>query len=757
MSAPTGDGRRRPLPSLLLLLLAAALPVAAIAAPAPDSLLASLAIPVTRDRPREFIFTDKGAAHLCGEAVGENDRAYHGFVVAMHELLDGWALRLEDGAELSARTAARARVRPDRLVREYELPDGSVVTETVVLFDRADGFQVRYEGVPPGRFAVVPRVDMRFIWRVPRPEYTVAWADRTLRVARADRRDAADGRRDPPWLAVRVEGADDFVSAGRYVAARYPKGAARRAMDHATPYVPGEIVGHVPPRVPSATVTVTVAADTTAAAAAARAARLAAAADSLAAHRAARLAALADPALLSTGVPRDDRALAWARISLDALVMEQRGTGIYAGFYWFTTYWGRDTFIVLPGALAAGLDPAVAREVLAGFAAYQQRDPASPRLGRLPNFVTVEQVQYASVDATWWFVRALDRYWRLTGDDAFARRMTPVVVLACEGALAQAVDERGLLTHGDGETWMDAGGERHPWSPRGDRAVEVQALFHAGLLTAARLVERFGGEADGVRDADLARRYRGAAARLATAFRRRFWHDGRLVDHLDRDGTPDRQLRPNGLLALLASPGLLTADQRAAVVDRVRRGGLVTPWGIRSLAPDDPQYHPRHLWLDRYHYDEAYHNGDVWLWLSGPYVSALPDPRDGFDQTRMLLDEVLDRGAVGTLREIRDGDPAPPGKDEFGGATSQAWSLSELLRTVHDDYLGLDVDLAADPPRVTVRPAVPDAWPRLAATVAIGDRTCRITATRDTVTLAWDRPPPPAWRIEAAPRFPRVR
>ena len=122
-------------------------------------------------------------------------------------------------------------------------------------------------------------------------------------------------------------------------------------------------------------------------------------------------------------MPRDDLALAWARVSLDNLIMNQRGPGIYAGFYWFTTYWGRDTFISLPGAC---IDERRfrdgARRCCARFAEYQEQDPASPREGRVPNFVTVDQVQYASIDGTWWFVRALDELWRQSGDDEFAAR-----------------------------------------------------------------------------------------------------------------------------------------------------------------------------------------------------------------------------------------------------------------------------------------------------------------------------------------------
>ena len=700
----------------------------ALALEAADDVLADLVLEVAPDHPREFIFTDKGAAHLCGEVVGPVTRSYHGFYVAMHEILDGWALRLEDGSELSQATADEARVRPDRLERVWRLPTGETVTATVTLLDRSDGFRILYEGVPSGAFAFVPRVDMRFLWKVTRPSYLVEWREGVLRVAREDRPRRGDDERHPPWLAVAVSGADDFVADGRHVPSQYPKSAARQAMERANPYLPGEIRGRIPPRVPSGRVEVVVATGDDSAGAAAAARRLQSAAGELTAARVARLAELARPERLTTGVERDDRALAWARVSLDNLVMAQRGTGIYAGFYWFTTYWGRDTFIVLPGALAGGLDFATAREILRSFATFQDRNPASERFGRVPNFVTVDQVQYASIDGTWWFVRALDEYWRRSGDHDPAREMTPVVFRACEGALGHAVDAEGLLTHGHGETWMDGGGEANPYSPRGDRSVEAQALFHRGLHVAARLAVRFDGEAAGLRGEELAQRYDLAARKLWQAFQLRFVGDGRIADHLDPDGTPDRQHRPNGLLALMVSPDLFNEDQRRLIVEE-NREHTVTPWGVRSLDAADPAYHPRHLWLDRYYYDEAYHNGDIWLWLSGPYVSALPEPSEGFDQTRMLLDEIMDEGAVGTLQEIRDGDRADS-NDEFGGATSQAWSLSELLRNVADDYLGVDVDLSGAQPRIVIAPSLPADWPRLVGEVRVGKHLLRVDVSR---------------------------
>lgn len=713
-------------------------PVPAAAAPPAD-----LTIPVTTAHPREFIFTDKGAAHLAGECVGPDTRSYHGFTIAMHEVVDGWSLRLEGGVELGAATAFEAEVTPDRLVRRHRLPDGGIVTETVELFDRENGFRVQWDEVPPGAFAVAPRVDMRFLWKVEQPAYETRWTGDALVMCRQDKLAAAPDPAHPAWLAIAVRGADHFEPDGRHVETRYAKDAARRAMEKASPYLPGTIGGRIPPQVPSGRVEVVFAADVSAEAAQERALRLREQAFDLLAARRARLEKLVGDTRLTTGVARDDVALAWARVSLDNLIMNQRGPGIYAGFYWFTTYWGRDTFISLPGACVTSGDFETARTLLRGFAGFQEKDPASKREGRVPNFVTVDQVQYASIDGTWWFVRALDELWRQSGDDAFARELAPVVFRAVAGARRHAVDSEGFLVHGDGETWMDGGGEQNPHSPRSTRAVEVQALWHRGLLTAARLAERFGSDAG----ADPAVDYRGLAEALAADFGRAFWVGGRLVDHLNADGTPDAQVRPNALLAVLSSPTLFTAEQRATITAEATRD-LVRPHGVLSLTAADPAFHPKHVDLAKYHYDEAYHNGDIWLWLSGAYVSALNEPRAGFGQTRMLLDEIMDEGAVGTLQEIRDGAPAAS-NDEFGGATSQAWSLAELLRNVVQDYAGLRVDLTAAEPVVELRPSLPEAWPSLTLVTNIGNIDCEVVVPgADTPPeIHFSREPDPRWRF----------
>ena len=160
----------------------------------------------------------------------------------------------------------------------------------------------------------------------------------------------------------------------------------------------------------------------------------------------------------------------------------------------------------------------------------------------MPNFVTVDQVQYASIDGTWWFVRALDELWRQSGDDDFAARDGAGGVPRRGRARWRTPSTTsGFLTHGDGETWMDGGGEENPYSPRGNRAVEVQALWHRGLLTAARLAERFRRRR---RDPQPGLRRRTADTPGRRTSTRSFWQGGRLVDHLNADGIADTRSGP---------------------------------------------------------------------------------------------------------------------------------------------------------------------------------------------------------------------
>jgi glycogen debranching enzyme len=536
----------------------------------------------------------------------------------------------------------------------------------------------------------------------------------------------------------------EFTPDERFRPTEYPKDAARRAMARTNPFTPGRLSFTRGAKATAPAVFVFgLGADERSATEEAR--KLL---DGLSGYRKQKLDLVEErlsTAEIVTGDENVNKAFRWARVSMDNLIMNQRGTGIYAGFYWFPNYWGRDSFISLPGACLATGRYDTAREILTSFMAYQDADTASPRLGRFPNIVNPDDLQYAGVDGTWWLVRAAWKYWLATGDAEFLEKGFPAVRLAIEGAFATAVDEQGFLTHGNGETWMDAGGEAHPYTPRGDRAVEVQALFHHGLLVGSAWARTLaaaphaGAKANELES--LAKKWESAALRLRGAFREIFWNerDGYLYDHLNTDGTRDSQLRANAILALwvsrdrrdfdhvaagdaalrpLYAEPLIDGD-RARAIMRTASEHLILPHGVTSLSPKDPQFRPRHLDLDRYFFDEAYHNGDVWEWLTGPAASCLIEVGEkerAWKLVEPLVREILDEACVGTLREIRDGVDAP-GKTEFGGATSQAWSLAEFIRVCLTEFVSFEPREKTGAPQCrymgirgwTAADAVPDA------------------------------------------------
>jgi glycogen debranching enzyme len=635
-------------------------------------------IEVTRPS-REVIFTNKEASHFATETGARAMRSYAGLYTSMHESLDDYRVEI-DGRILDPSAAQRALVSPWKLRRIHS----GGLEEEVFLPDAQDVLLVRIEasGAKPARWTLTPRVDMRWIWDVPRSQYSTAVVGNALVL---ERRGYVLGPGAKAILAVVANQAWDWNPRPRSLDLHHPRDAARKAMGDTHPHEPGSMTGPWS----EATLDIAFALGRTQEEAIALGRRALAERDEWMQAKRQRIKALTDDGF-ETGSARLDQAYRWSRASLDALVMRSRGRGIYAGFHWFTNYWGRDTFICLPGATLVTGQLDVAKDILESFLQFQMVDRSSERLGRLPNIVQPGQLQYAGVDGTWWYVRAAYRYIqarraRGNADAAFERNFTGALALMIDGAETKAVDAHGFLRHGDGETWMDAGGEDHPYSPRGDRAVEVQALYYNGLRVAHWLALQ-------QNHTDRAERYANLAERTRRSFQNLFWDPNakRLSDHLNVDGSADRQIRPNTILALTAVeptwPPLLGPDEQLAVVSEVF-DHLVLPYGITSLDPADPDFHPRHLDLENYYYDEAYHNGDVWYWLTGPMITALCRVGRVDDALRLLdplVADALDYGAVGAIREIRDGGPTES-VEEFGGATYQAWSMAEMIRAMHED------------------------------------------------------------------------
>jgi predicted glycogen debranching enzyme len=347
---------------------------------------------------------------------------------------------------------------------------------------------------------------------------------------------------------------------------------------------------------------------------------------------------------------------------------------VIAGYHWFTD-WGRDTMIALEGlALCTGRFHD-AGAILRTFAQYTQD-------GLIPNMFPDRSSagRYHTADASLWFFHAVDRYVATTGDRATLRHMLPTLRGIADAHLRGTrfgirVDpDDGLLTQGEEGlqlTWMDAKVDDWVVTPRRGKAVELNALWYNAL----RLLE---GWCAG--DSAAAAAYAGHADRTRVAFNSRFWYDegGYLYDVVDGPDGDDPALRPNQLMALSPRHAVLDRERWQPVLTACREQ-LLTPVGLRSLAPGHPDYR------ENYHgdlrsRDGAYHQGTVWPWLMGPFVDAWlrahPDDRH---TARGFLDGLighLDEFGIGSVAEIFDAEaPFTP-----RGCIAQAWSVAELLR-----------------------------------------------------------------------------
>lgn len=363
---------------------------------------------------------------------------------------------------------------------------------------------------------------------------------------------------------------------------------------------------------------------------------------------------------------------------------EPRLRSVIAGYHWFAD-WGRDSMIALPGLCLATGRYDDAKRILSAFA-------GSISQGMLPNRFPDEgeTPEYNTVDATLWFFIATYKYFLYTGDTPFVRRillpiLEEIIQWHDRGTRYNIhVDADGLLTAGAPGvqlTWMDAKVGDWVVTPRQGKAVEVNALWYNALKIFAELSRTFG-------NTRLHRAYGMRARRVKKRFNEIFWIEekGYLYDYIDRE-CRDPAIRPNQLFAI-SLPFPLLNRKKAASILGVVNNHLFTPVGLRSLSPADPQYQPRYGG-DQLSRDGAYHQGTVWSWLLGAYLSAhiwLYGDRGRKTAQRVLngMEAHLREAGLGTLSEIFDGDP--PHRPR--GCIAQAWSVSELLRVYFEDLSG---------------------------------------------------------------------
>ncbi|MEH1824154.1 MAG: amylo-alpha-1,6-glucosidase [Nostoc sp.] len=361
------------------------------------------------------------------------------------------------------------------------------------------------------------------------------------------------------------------------------------------------------------------------------------------------------------------------------------GPTVIAGYHWFND-WGRDTLIALPGLALVPQRFDLAKGVLRTFGHYC-------RHGLIPNAfpdVNGEPI-YNSIDAALWWIEILGLYLEATQDWDFLAEQFPIVQQIYKAFVGgthfniQVDATDGLVswdTRGVALTWMDVVIGSLPVTPRHGKPVEINALWYSALCWLSQWAERLSQLEYGspVRLTKQSQRYAQQAQLVKTSLQK-FWNPqlGYLYDTIEPDDRRNFQIRPNAVLGLSLHHCGFSEQQGCQILD-LATSSLLTPYGLRSLDPGDPEYKGRYEGNQEQR-DRAYHQGTVWTWLIGPYIRAwqrfYPQQSLPFDW-QPLLDHFRFDACLGSISEIFDGDlPHTP-----RGAIAQAWSVAEVIRHI---------------------------------------------------------------------------
>ncbi|MGA9379600.1 MAG: amylo-alpha-1,6-glucosidase [Phormidium sp.] len=359
------------------------------------------------------------------------------------------------------------------------------------------------------------------------------------------------------------------------------------------------------------------------------------------------------------------------------------GPTVIAGYPWFND-WGRDTLIALPGLALTTSRFEIAKGLLQTFGSYC-------KYGLIPNTFPDQgnEPSYNSIDASLWWIETLGLYLEATEDWDFLDTQYPVFRQIYKafsvGTLfnihIDATD--GLLTWDAPNvaiTWMDVVIDGKPITPRSGKPVEINALWYSALCWATKWVEKLSTIQSANSDKLLSQRdrYFQKAEQVKKSLQK-YWNPYQqyFYDTISPDDQPDPKIRPNAVLALSLYHCGFPPEQARQVLE-IARDKLLTPYGLRSLAPDDPNYIGSYTG-DSVYRDSAYHQGTVWSWLIGCFINAWqrfyetePLPFDW----QLILDHFQNQACLGSVSEIFDGDPPHTPQ----GAFAQAWSVAEILR-----------------------------------------------------------------------------
>ena len=360
---------------------------------------------------------------------------------------------------------------------------------------------------------------------------------------------------------------------------------------------------------------------------------------------------------------------------------------VLAGLPWFTD-WGRDTMIAFTGLTLCTKRFKEAEEILLTFARYI-------RHGIVPNMFPDDNMPplYNTVDASLWYFYAVYQYLHYNPAaeaEAFVKEQIfphlKEIISAYEKGTDFSIymEDDGLIHAGSGLdqiTWMDVRVGDWVATPRHGKPVEINALWYNALRIMESLCEKFDEDASA---------YRTRANQVKESFNAKFWDSSNqcLFDVVDGD-EPDDHIRPNQIYAVSLPFSLLPEEQEKAVVALVEKE-LFVGCGLRSLAPDHPDYHGIYCGALAKR-DAAYHQGTAWGFLLGGFFSAYMKvnhhsssaAENAVHMLEPVRKHLSDSGCIGSISEIFDGDrPHNP-----RGCYAQAWSVGEVLRCYCEDIL----------------------------------------------------------------------
>ncbi|ODS35265.1 hypothetical protein BEH94_09420 [Candidatus Altiarchaeales archaeon WOR_SM1_SCG] len=374
------------------------------------------------------------------------------------------------------------------------------------------------------------------------------------------------------------------------------------------------------------------------------------------------------------------------RASDSFIINKPEGKSIIAGYHWFSD-WGRDTMISLPGICLVTGRYDDAREILKTYAKYCKS-------GIIPNrFNDYGGVEYNTSDASLWFFQAVYKFLQYTNDYEFVKNnlwetLKSIIIHYSEGNGVAKMDSGGLIVSDAQTTWMDAKIGDFVVTPRAGKCVEINALWYNALKVTKILYKKFDGNRENYGKL-LERNNIINIDDIKENFNKEFWNEEKecLYD-FTTENYKDDSIRPNQVFAVSLPFALLDISKERKVVEKVY-DELYTPFGLRSLSPDDGKYIGKYLG-NQFQRDSAYHQGTAWAWLLGPFITAYVKVNDrsigSKKQAEEFLSEIfkhLNDAGIGSISEIFDGDA--PHKPR--GCISQAWSVAEVLRCYCEDVL----------------------------------------------------------------------